>query len=65
MQKEKWDVLKIRWRGDDTYRSITVRLPLSLVEKLEEIAGKTNYSRNKIITMLIEYGVDRIEILPP
>lgn len=59
------DPLRIRCRGDDGYRSITIRVQKSLLREIDRIAGETNDSRNHIIQLLLEYGVQNIEILPP
>ena len=54
--------IKIKKRGDDGHRIISIRLPLELIEKLDRIAGESNYSRNQIMVMLLEHGVDNVEI---
>ena len=59
------DPLRIRCRDDDGYRSITIRVQKSLLREIDRIAGETNDSRNHIIQLLLEYGVQNIEILPP
>ena len=54
--------LKIKTRGDDGYRIISIRLPLDLIDKLDKIASESNYSRNQVMTLLLEHGVDNVVI---
>ena len=54
--------LKIKKRGEDGHRVITVRIRDELLEKLDKIAGEANYSRNELINVILEHGVDNIEI---
>lgn len=55
-----WDPLKIRIRGEDGYRITTIRIPVDVLERLEELAIKAHVSRNKIISMVLEHGLDNI-----
>jgi len=49
-------------RGDGGYTVVSARLTDDLVKKLDEAAGKTGLSRNKIIQHACEYALDRLEI---
>ena len=52
--------LKIKKRGEDGHRMI--RLRTETLEKLDKIAGEANYSRNELINIILEHGVETIEI---
>lgn len=54
--------LKIKRRGDDGNRVITVRLKEETISALDKIAGENNYSRNELINIMLEYGVKNIQI---
>lgn len=54
--------LKIKRRGDDGNRVITVRLKEETLSALDKIAGENNYSRNELINIMLEYGVKNIQI---
>lgn len=54
--------LKIKKREEDGHRTITVRLRVELLEKLDKIAGEANYSRNELINIILEHGVETIQI---
>ncbi len=58
----KTDTLKIKRRGDDGNKIITVRIQVDTLEKLDKLASEINYSRNELINIILEYGVDNIEI---
>ena len=54
--------LKIKRRGDDGHRVISVRLKEETISALDRIAGANNYSRNELINIMLEYGVKNIQI---
>lgn len=45
-------------KGDDGYKVFSVRIKDSTVEQLEDICKKTNRSRNELIGILLQYGID-------
>ena len=50
-------------KGDDGYRTFSVRVKEETVKKLEDIADRTNRSRNKLVNLLLEFGVENCEIV--
>lgn len=56
------NVLKIKRRGDDGYKVISVRLKEDTLEALDKLAAETNYSRNELINLLLKHGVEHVEI---
>jgi len=54
--------LKIKKRGDDGHKVISVRIRLELLEKVDEIAKSSNRSRNEVINLILSHGIDNIEI---
>jgi len=58
----KNETLKIKRRGEDGHRTITVRIKESTLARLDSIAAESNYSRNELINIILEHGVDNIEI---
>lgn len=54
--------LKIRRRGEDGNRVISVRLREEILASLDKIAGETHYSRNELINIILEHGINNIEI---
>ncbi len=58
----KNEPLKIKKRGEDGTKIITVRIREELLSALDKIANESNYSRNELINLILDYGVQNIEI---
>lgn len=54
--------LKIKKRGEDGSRVITVRIREDTLAELDRLAGESNYSRNELINIILSHGVKNIEI---
>lgn len=54
--------LKIKKRGEDGSRMISVRLKEDILTELDRIAGETNYSRNELINLILRHGIENIEV---
>lgn len=52
-------------KGDDGYKVFSVRIKDETVERLEQIAQETNRSRNELINMMLEFGIENCEITEP
>ena len=50
-------------KGEDGYKIFSVRIKDETVEKLEDIAKKTNRSRNELINLMLEFGIENCEII--
>ena len=62
MSEVKGDVLKLKKRGEDGNRVITVRIKEETLSEIDRIAKEANYSRNELINTILEHGVRTIEI---
>ncbi len=54
--------LKIKVRGDDGYRTFSIRLKERTFQGIEEIATRTGHSRNELIGLMLDYALPRIKI---
>jgi metal-responsive CopG/Arc/MetJ family transcriptional regulator len=54
--------LKIKRRGEDGYKLISVRIKEDTLEALDKLAAETNYSRNELINLLLRHGVEHVEV---
>ncbi len=54
--------LKIKRRGDDGSKIITVRIREETLAELDRIAQECNYSRNELINTILLYGIRNIRI---
>lgn len=52
-----------RAKGEDGYRTFSIRIKEPLVEKLNNISAQTGYSRNELIGKFLEYAVERCTIV--
>ena len=49
-------------RGDDGYKVVSVRMKETLLQRLDDLSGKTNRSRNELINLLLESAVEIVKI---
>ncbi len=49
-------------RGDDGHKVVSVRMKEELIARLDDLAIKSNRSRNEIINLLLESAVDIVKI---
>ena len=54
--------LKIKRKGEDGHRVITIRIREDKLESIDKIAAEANYSRNELINRMLEHGLEHIEI---
>ena len=47
---------------DDKYVTMTVRIEKTLQEEYNQLAARTNRSRNEVISMALRYALDHMEI---
>jgi len=49
-------------RGEDGYKTFSIRIKAETVIELDEIASKTRRSRNELIGMLLKHALKNYEI---
>ena len=62
MNDFKNEPLKIRKRGEDGNKVITVRIKEDILAEIDRIAKEINCSRNELINIILQYGIKNIEI---
>ena len=63
MKNEKIQISKKEnIRGEDGYKTFSVRIKEETVAELDKIANKSNRSRNELINIFLQYGVKNHEI---
>ena len=55
--------LKIKKRGEDGNKIISVRIKEDTLKELDRISKESNYSRNELINLILRYGIDNLEII--
>ena len=56
------DTLKIKRKGDDGNKVISVRIKEDILAELDRLAAETNRSRNELINMILAHGIQNLEI---
>lgn len=54
--------LIIKKRGEDNYKTFSIRVKEDTVKKIDEIAVKTDRSKNELVGLFLEYAIDNCEI---
>ena len=55
--------LKIKKRGEDGNKIISVRIREDILKELDRISKESNYSRNELINLILKYGIENLEII--
>ena len=63
MEKNKLIINQKPPKGEDGFRTFSIRIKDELVSRLDEISSQSGHSRNEIISMFIEYGLDNCEVV--
>lgn len=61
-KKEKLIIKKKPLKGEDGYKTFSIRIKDETVNHLDAIAQETNRSRNELINMLLDYAIDHCEV---
>ncbi len=56
--KDKLVISKKTLKGEDGYKTFSIRIKEETVAKLDALADSTNRSRNELVNILLEYAVD-------
>ena len=56
------DILKIKRKGEDGNKVISVRIQEDTLAELDRLAAETNRSRNELINLILAHGVRTLEI---
>ena len=60
---EKIRLVKKQLKGEDGYKTFSIRIKDEFVDKLNCIAIETGMSRNEIISIFIQYGIENYEVI--
>lgn len=58
-----YESLKIKKRGEDGNRIISVRIREDILNDLDKISKESNYSRNELINLILKHGIENLEII--
>lgn len=60
--KEKLIIKKKSLKGEDGYKTFSIRIKDETVENLDMLARETNRSRNELINILLDYAIENSEV---
>ena len=60
--KEKLIIKKKSLKGEDGYKTFSIRIKDETVSKLDELSEETNRSRNELINILLDYAIENSEV---
>jgi len=60
--EDKLIINKKNLKGDDGYKTFSVRIKEETVAKLNKLSEETNRSRNELINILLEYAIDNSKV---
>lgn len=60
--KEKLMISKKPFKGEDGYKTFSIRIKDETVSNLDVLSKKSNRSRNELINILLDYAIKNCEI---
>lgn len=58
---KKLIIQKKSLKGEDGYKTFSIRIKEDTVAKLDKLSTATNRSRNELINILLDYAIDNCE----
>ena len=62
MQEDKLVIRPKRPKGEDGYKTISIRIREELVEKIDVVSAQSGRSRNELIGTFLEFALSRCEV---
>ncbi len=59
---DKLIINKKNLKGEDGYKTFSVRIKEETVAKLNKLSEETNRSRNELINILLDYAIDNSKV---
>ena len=60
--EEKLVIKKKSLKGEDGYKTFSIRIKEETVARLDTLSQQTNRSRNELINILLDFAIDRSEV---
>lgn len=60
--EDKLIIKKKNIKGEDGYKTFSVRIKEETVIKLNKLSEETNRSRNELINILLDYAIDNSKV---
>ncbi len=60
--EKKLVIKKKAFKGEDGYKTFSIRIKEETVARLDNLSQNTNRSRNELINILLDYAIDNSEV---
>ena len=60
--EDKLIINKKNLKGEDGYKTFSVRIKEETVSKINKLSKETNRSRNELINILLDYAIDNSKV---
>ena len=60
--EDKLIINKKTLKGEDGYKTFSIRIKEETVSKLNMLSDETNRSRNELINILLDYAIDNCKV---
>ncbi len=60
---EPLKISKKNLKGEDGHKTFSVRIKDETAQRLDELSTQTGRSRNEIVNILLDYALDRAEVI--
>ncbi|MBQ2942910.1 MAG: ribbon-helix-helix protein, CopG family [Clostridia bacterium] len=60
--EDKLIINKKTLKGEDGYKTFSIRIKEETVSKLNKLSDETNRSRNELINILLDYAIDNCKV---
>ena len=61
--EDKLIINKKDLKGEDGYKTFSIRIKEETVTKLNKLSEETNRSRNELINILLDYAIDNSKVM--
>ena len=62
MDQEKLIIYPKRAKGEDGYKTFSIRIKEETAERINDISARTGNSRNELIGMFLEYALEHCSV---
>ena len=62
MSQNKLIIKPKKMRGNDGYKTFSIRIKEELVENIESVCTQTGHSRNELIGIFLEYALNNCKV---
>lgn len=62
MSNDNLIIKQKKYKGNDGYKTFSIRIKEELVENIDAISSRTGHSRNELIGIFLEYAVNHCKI---